>query len=291
MDTFWIILTGCLVAANCALTGVFLVMRRMSMLGDAISHAVLPGIAIAFLLSGSRAGLPVLIGAASFGLLATWLIEFFHSKARMYTDAAIGLSFTMLFAIGVIIINYFADMVDLDADCVLHGEIAFVPLDTTSIFNMQVPRAVVSLTIVLCMVLALFLIGFKGLFLTSFDPAYAASIGVLVGLWHYVLMGFVSLVTVVSFESVGAVLVVAFLIVPPATAYMLSDDFKVLVLLALILGCTAASPGYFLSWWVDGSVAAAMTVVLGFQFLLAFLFSPHNGILPIGRRKKFKGIH
>ncbi len=132
LNDFWIILTGALVASSCALLGCFLILRKMAMIGDAISHAVLPGIVIAFLISGSRASVPMLIGAALIGVLTTFLIEFVSKKARMQNDAAIGLVFTFMFALGIILLTLFADKMDLDADCVLHGEILFVPLDLLS---------------------------------------------------------------------------------------------------------------------------------------------------------------
>jgi manganese/zinc/iron transport system permease protein len=129
MDAFYIILTGSLVALCCGLLGSFLLLRQMAMVGDAISHAVLPGIVIAFLLSGSRDALPMLVGAAALGVLATVLIEWLRRVGRVQTDASIGLSYTTLFAIGIILISLFARQVDLDQECVLYGEIAYVPLD------------------------------------------------------------------------------------------------------------------------------------------------------------------
>src|SRR4051812_23293078 len=130
MDTIFIILTGSLVAASCGLLGCYLVLRKMALIGDAISHAVLPGIVIAFLISGSRDSLVMIAGAGVIGLLTTFLIEFLHRKARLQEDASIGVIFTTLFALGVILISYYAENIDLDQDCVLYGEIAFVPLDT-----------------------------------------------------------------------------------------------------------------------------------------------------------------
>jgi len=280
MNAFWIILTGSLVAVTCGLLGCFLTLRKMAMVGDAISHAVLPGIVIAFLLSG-KDSLPILIGAASFGLLTTFIIEYLQNTGKLQGDAAIGLTFTFLFAIGVILIAVYADQIDLDQDCVLHGEIAYVPLDiwlTESGINLG-PTPVWILSTVFLLVLAIILIGYKGLFLTTFDPAYALSIGISTTLWHYLLMGAVSLTTVVSFESVGAVLVVAFLVGPPSIAYLLTDRLPVMLLLSSIAGILAAFGGYFLAVWIDGSIAGAMTVVLGIEFLLTFIFAPRYGLM------------
>jgi manganese/zinc/iron transport system permease protein len=253
----------------------------MAMVGDAISHAVLPGIVIAFLLTGSRDSLPMLIGAGLLGVLTTFLIEFFHRYARVQSDAAIGVTFTWLFAIGIILISVFAGQVDLDQDCVLYGEIAYVPLDlwiTEGGLSLG-PRTVWTIGIVTILIIGFIIIGYKELFLTAFDPGYAAAIGVSTSLWYYLLMTAVSLTTVASFESVGAILVVALLVAPPATAYLLTDNFKTMLALSVLLGIAASFAGYYLAVWMDGSIAGAIATITGLEFLLAFLFSPSRGIL------------
>ncbi len=253
----------------------------MAMIGDAISHAVLPGIVIAFLISGSRSSIPVLLGATFIGVLTTFLIEFISKKARMQHDAAIGLVFTFLFALGIILLTLFADKMDLDADCVLHGEILFVPLDmlSTGTFFDVIPRKIWILLIAFLLVLILIRLGYKGFFLTSFDPSYALSIGVSVTIWNYVLMSLVSLVTVVSFESVGAILVVAFLVVPAATAYLLTDKLIWMLGIAMLVGIMASIVGYFIAKWLDSSIPGAMTAALGIQFFIVFLLAPKYGLL------------
>ncbi len=280
--SFWIILTGALVASSCALLGCFLVLRKMSMIGDAISHAVLPGIVIAFLISGSRSSLPMLIGAALVGVFTTFLIEFISKKAKMQNDAAIGLVFTFLFAVGIIMLTLFADKMDLDADCVLHGEILFIPLDilTTGTFVDIVPRKIWILFIVFIIVIIALRIGYKGFLITTFDPSYAVSVGISAVLWHYVLMTLVSLVTVVSFESVGAILVVAFLVVPAASAYLLTDNLVRMLLIAVGVGVLSSILGYFLAKWLDSSIPGSMTATLGILFLISFLLAPKYGLLP-----------
>ncbi len=287
MNAFWIILAGSLAATTCALLGCFLILRRMAMIGDAISHAVLPGIVAAFILTGSRDALPMLAGAGLLGVFSTFLIEFFHRKARLQADAAIGVTFTWLFALGIILISVYAGKIDLDQDCVLYGEIAYTPIDVwiTDAGRNMGPRAVWILSSVLLLVAALIAAFFRPLFLTSFDPGYAASIGVATGLWHYILMGAVSLSTVAAFESVGAILVVALLVAPPATAFLLTDKFKIMLLLAVFLGIAASVAGYFLAAFVNGSIAGAIATITGLQFLLALLFSPSHGILYSKRHK------
>ncbi|WP_299761739.1 metal ABC transporter permease [uncultured Pontibacter sp.] len=281
MNAFWIILTGSLVATCCSLLGCYLILRRMAMVGDAISHAVLPGIVIAFLFTGSRDSVPMLIGAGLLGVLTTFLIEFFHRYARVQADASIGVTFTWLFAIGIILISVFAGQVDLDQDCVLYGEIAYVPLDlwiTEGGLSLG-PGTVWTLGFVTILIILFITFGYKELFLTAFDPAFAAAIGISTTAWYYSLMTAVSLTTVASFESVGAILVVALLVAPPATAYLLTDKFKSMLLISVLAGIIASVAGYYLAVWIDGSIAGAIATVTGIEFTLAFLFSPTRGIL------------
>ncbi len=268
MTDFWIILAGSLVAISCSLLGCFLILRRMAMIGDAISHAVLPGIVIAFLISGSRESVPMLLGAGLLGIFSTFLIEFFHTKARLQTDAAIGVTFTWLFALGIILISVYAGQVDLDQDCVLYGEIAYVPIDllfSSGGLNLG-PKAVWVMGSVLVIIIFFIVTFYKQLFITTFDSAFALSLGYSVLVWHYALMGIVSLTTVAAFESVGAILVVAFLIVPAATAYLITHQLKTMLWLSALVSVLATILGYGLAVWVNGSVTGAMATVTGIIF-------------------------
>lgn len=286
MNSFWIILAGSLVAVSCGLLGCYLILRKMAMVGDAISHAVLPGIVVAFMLSGSRDSITMLIGAGTIGILTTFLIEFFHRKGKLQIDASIGVTFTWLFAIGVIMISLFAGQVDIDQDCVLYGEIAYVPLDLwiTKAGTLMGPRTIYISGFVLLIVVSFILLGYKELFVTTFDPALATAVGISTTLWHYLLMGAVSLTTVASFESVGAILVVALLVAPASTAYLITHNFKYMLALSALIGVLIAISGYYLAVWLDGSIAGAMATMSGVFFGIAFLFSPSNGILTQKRR-------
>ena len=189
MNDFYVILTASLVAINCSLMGSFLIMRKMVMIGDAISHAVLPGIFIAYMISGSAASLPILIGASVSGIVASVLIEWFTKKVRLQSDAAIGISYTFLFALGVILISKFGQNVDLDQQCVLYGELEYVSLSLSPVINgFMLPRQAIILGIVCLILLTAVIIGYKGLIITTFDPSYALATGVSVGFWHYLLM-------------------------------------------------------------------------------------------------------
>lgn len=279
-STALILLTGSLAAASCALVGSFLLLKKMSMMGDAISHAILPGIAIAFLLTASRNTLPMLIGAGAFGLLTVYLTEFFSKKGRLMQDTSMGLVFTSLFAFGVIIISLFAAHVDLDQECVLYGEIAYTPWDVWFWGDVNMgPRPTWILASVLMINIIFVISSFKELKVYTFDKELALALGIPVTLIHYSLMGSVSLTTIAAFESVGAILVVALLIVPPATAYLLTQNLKKMIILAMIIGVASAVGGYYLALLVNGTIAGAIAVFTGFFFTLAFLFSPTDGVL------------
>jgi manganese/zinc/iron transport system permease protein len=278
--TFWIIFTAILVASSCSLLGTFLVLRRMALLGDALSHAVLPGIAIAFFLSDSRAVLPMFFGAAVFGLITTLLVEIFYRRWRVPEDAAIGIVFTALFALGVVLISVYAGAVDLDQECVLYGEIAYTPWDMLLWDNTEIgPRPVWILGTVLLLNILLVVCFYKELLISSFDPAMAVSVGISATLMHYLLMGAVSLTTVAAFESVGAILVVAMLIVPGAAAYLWSDSLPKILLTAVLFGVISAVAGYYLASIWDSSIAGAMVVVLGIVFLLSLFLAPRQGVV------------
>lgn len=288
MTDFWIILTGTLVAATCGILGCFLVLRKMAMVGDAISHSVLPGIAIAFLISGTRDSMLMLVGAAVLGLITVFLIQMLQNGG-LQSDASIGIVFTALFAVGVIIISRNAAHIDLDLDCVLFGEIAYVQWDTLIINGYDMgPAAVWMLGGVLLIVLLVIGLFYKQFKLCAFDPALAAAVGIPVALFHYLLMGLVSLSTVASFESVGAILVVGMLIVPASTAYLLTDRLSVMLLYSVLIGAVSSAGGYYMAKWLDASIAGAMIAVAGLLFALAFVFSPLHGL--VARRRKRRGL-
>ena len=277
---FWVVLTGALATGSCALLGTFLVLRKMSLLGDALSHAVLPGIVIAFLLTDSRAIVPMFIGAALFGLLTTFLVEMFHRRWNVPEDASIGVVFTALFALGVVLVTVYAGQVDLDQECVLYGEIAYTPWDILLWGETSLgPRPVWILGGVFVLDLLLVVLFYKELKIASFDPAMAVAVGINATLVHYLLMGAVSLTTVAAFESVGAILVVAMLIVPGAAAYLWSDRLPVILCVAVSFGMASALGGYWLAAMWDSSIAGAMVVVVGGIFFVSLFLAPNQGVL------------
>lgn len=278
--TVTILVTGSLVGASCALVGSFLVLRKMALLGDAISHAVLPGIVLAFLLTGDRSALPMVLGAGALGLVTVFLVELFHRSRRLAEDASIGVVFPALFSVGVLLIARYTSQVDLDLDCVLYGEIAYVPWDLWLVGDTSLgPRALWVNGAVLVLDLAFVLLFYKELKLSTFDPALAASLGFSPVLLHYLLMGAVSVTVVGAFESVGAILVVAMLVVPPATAYLLTDQLGRMLALAVGLGVVSAVGGYAVAHALDASIAGAMAAVAGLLFGVGLAASPRHGLV------------
>ncbi len=269
------------------MVGCFLILRRMAMLGDAISHTVLLGIVGSFLVSGSLEGMPMLIGATIVGMLTAFFVQLLL-QSGVQSDAAIGVVFTALFAVGVVLVSLYASRVHLDLEHVLYGEIAYSPWDTLVINGIDVgPKAVWIVGGVLLFSLLIIGLFYKELKISSFDPQMAVAVGIPVVFIHYLLMGLVSLTTVASFDSVGAILVVAMLIVPGATAYLLTDRLSIMLLLSALVGVLSAILGYYMATILDASIAGSMSTVAGILFALAFIFSPSHGLLSRVMARKF----
>lgn len=275
----WIMVIGALVAGSAGLVGCFLILRRMAMLGDAISHAVLPGIVVAFLLTDSRNTLVMVLGAGMVGLLTTFLVETLH-RAGVQEEAGMGVIFTALFALGVVLVTVFAENVHLDLDHVLYGEIAYAPWEPLIVGGTELgPVSAWTMGVIFLLNVGVIRVMYKELKICAFDPQMAAAVGINVALVHYVLMGLVSVTTVGAFESVGAILVVAMLTLPGATAYLLTERLGHMLLLSVVQGALSSVLGYFLARWLDSSIAGAMTTVSGALFVLAFLFAPKQGLV------------
>jgi manganese/zinc/iron transport system permease protein len=284
----WIALMGFLVAAACGLIGNYLILRRMALVGDAISHSVLPGLAIAFLLAGSRGTLTMFLGALVAAVATTLIIEVIHKKTRVKQDAAIGIAFSSLFALGVLLISLFADKVDLDQDCVLYGEIALVPLEPMATLGGGTlgPPSVVRMAVVAVVVLALIALFYKELLVSSFDPGLAATLGINATVVHYTLMSMLSVVVVSAFEAVGAILVIAMLILPGATASLLTHRLPRVLGLSVLHAALSSVLGVHLAVWLDCSVAGAMVVMGTVLFTLAWVFAPEQGQIARLRRHR-----
>jgi manganese/zinc/iron transport system permease protein len=284
----WIGLMGFCVAAACALVGNYLILRRMALIGDAVSHSVLPGLVIAFLLSQSRGTLPMFLGALAAGGLTTVIIDGIHRHTRVKQDAAIGIAFSTLFAIGVLLTVIYAEQIDLDADCVLYGEIAFVPLEPMITMGGVVlgPESLVRMAAVFGAVGLLVVVFYKELLVTSFDAALARSLGINPTVAHYGLMAALSIVVVSAFESVGAILVIAMLILPGATASLLTERLSRVHLLGLGHAALSSWLGVTIGVWLDCSVAAAMVVAGALIFGAVWVLAPRQGLIARWRRQR-----
>lgn len=273
-------------AIACALPGAFLVLRRVSMLSDAISHAILPGIVVAFFLTEDLNSPLLILGAALTGVLTAAIIEALGRTRRVRQDAAIGLVFPLLFSIGVILIARYAGGVHLDVDAVLLGELAFAPFDRVTLAGFDAgPKALWVMGAVLVVNVAFIATFFKELKVSTFDSALAATLGFSPILLHYLLMGAVSVTAVGAFDAVGSVLVVALIVGPPAAAYLLTDRLSTLLLLSAAIGTVAAVAGYWFAYAIDASIAGSMAAAVGLLFLLAILFAPDQGIVAARRRR------
>lgn len=273
-------------AAACALPGVFLVLRRMALMSDAISHAILLGIVLAFFVTGNIASPLLIAAAAATGVLTVSLVETLHRTRRVKEDAAIGLVFPALFSIGVILISRYAGNVHLDVDAVLLGELAFAPFNRLEFGGVDVgPRTLWVMLVVLAINAVFILACYKELKLTTFDAALAGALGFAPGLIHYGFMTLVSVTAVGAFDAVGSVLVVALMIGPPSAAYLLTDRLPRMIALSVGIGIASALSGYWMSYLLDVSIAGSMATMTGVFFALTFLFAPERGAVALARRR------
>lgn len=280
-----------MVAISCALPGTFLVLRKMSMMSDAITHTILLGIVIAFFATHDLAS-PLLIGgAALMGVVTVWLTEMLSRTRLLAEDAAIGVVFPLLFSVSIILITRYAGSVHLDTDSVLLGELAFAPFDRMIVGGVDIgAKAIYTTGALLLLNLAAVIVFFKELKVATFDPMLAAVLGFSPALIHYGLMTSVSLTTVGAFQAVGSVLVVAFMIGPPVTAYLLTDDLKRMLILSGCIGALSGVLGYQAAALLDVSIAGCMAVVTGLLFLAVFIFAPGRGLVSALRRRRHQKL-
>jgi manganese/zinc/iron transport system permease protein len=280
-------------AVACALPGVFLVLRRMAMMADAISHVLLLGIVVAFLLVRDLHSPLLLVGAGLSGVGIAALVELLQRTKLVREDAAIGLVFPALFSLGVILVSLKTRNIHLDVDAVLLGEIAYAPFRRfyfgpfrpLHIGSFSLPQSLVLMTPVLIANVALLSLFYKELKLATFDAALAKSLGFMPALLHYLLMTVVSETAVTAFDAVGMVLVVALMVVPAATAYLLTDRLTHMLILSAVIAVIASVAGYWLAHWADANIAGSMTTALGAIFGAVFLFAPQRGLLAAALRR------
>lgn len=280
-------LVACTVAAACSLSGVFLILRRMAMMSDVISHAILPGIVIAFFITHDITSPFLVIGAALTGVVTVALVELLSATRLVREDASMGLVFPALFSVGVILIARHAGRVHLDTDAVLLGEIAFAPFNRLLLFGYDLgPKSLWVMGAILVLNLALILALYKELKLATFDGALAAALGFSPLVLHYLLMGMVSVTAVGAFDAVGSILVVALMIAPPASAFLMTYRLGVLMVLSVLYGIASAVSGYWLAYGLDASIAGSMATMAGVFFFATYLAAPHRGLIAVFLRRR-----
>ena len=280
-------LIAMVVAIACAIPGVFLVLRKMALISDAISHSILPGIVIGFFITQDLNS-PLLIAlAAVTGVITVVLVEWIQKTGLVKEDTAIGLVFPALFSIGVILIAKNANDVHLDVDAVLLGELAFAPFDRLMMSGMDMgPKSLWIMGVILLVTLLLLLLFYKELKVSTFDVGLSAAMGISPMVMHYGLMSVSSVTVVGAFDAVGAILVVALMITPAATAYLLTSNLKKMLLISVGIGIFSAIGGYWLAHLLDASISGSMTTVLAFVFLMVYLFAPGKGLIAVLYRQR-----
>ncbi|MAP54408.1 metal ABC transporter permease [Altibacter sp.] len=276
-----------IVAISCAIPGVFLVLRKMALISDAISHSILPGIVAGFFITQDLNSPLLILLAAITGVITVVLVETIQKTGLVKEDTAIGLVFPALFSIGVILIAKNANDVHLDIDAVLLGELAFAPFDRLILSGMDVgPKSLWLMGSILLITVSLLFLFFKELKVSTFDAGLSSALGISPVVMHYGLMSVSSVTVVGAFDAVGAILVVALMIAPAATAYLLTSDLKRMIGLSIGFGLFAAIGGYWVAHVLDASISGSMTSVLGLVFLGVYLFAPQKGLLAVLYRQK-----
>ena len=263
-----------LVGIACGVLGCFVVLRRMALIGDALSHAVLPGVVIAFLITGSSGILGLFLGALFAGLVTAGLIKLVSQYSRTKEDSAIGIVFTALFALGIVLISSLSRGTHFDLKCFLFGDPLAVGTD--DLWMMTIVAPLVILTVVLL---------YHRLKIASFDPVVAAAMGISVGAVHYLLMGMLSATVVAGLKTTGVVLVVAMVITPASAAYQLCNRLWSMLLLAGVFGALSAVAGMSLAFVTNSPTGPAMVLVATILFGLAMVLSPQHGLLFAAWRK------
>ena len=261
-------LIAILISVACSLLGVFLVLRSMSMLTDAISHTILLGIVLSFFITHKLDSPLLIIGATLVGLLTVYLVELITDTNLVKEDAAIGIVLSVLFSIAVILVSKYTANIHLDIDAVLLGEIAFAPFHIIEIFGFKIASGIINGLSILILNLLVITIFFKEIKISIFDRALALTLGLLPEVFHYLLMSLVSVTAVVSFDVVGATLMISFMIGPATTAYMISKNLKMMLIYSALIGAISSILGYHLAVFLDVSISGSIAVVIGVIFFM-----------------------
>lgn len=275
-----ILLIAIIIAISSSLIGVFLVIRKMSMMTDAISHTVLLGIVLAFLIIPDLNSPLLIFGAVVMGIITVFLTEGLVKTKLIREDAATGVIFPLLFSIAIIIISLVVSDVHMDIDAVLLGKLELASIEQLVIFNKAIgPKALYIGLLILIINITFIVVFYKELKLISFDSALATTLGFMPFIIHYLLMGLVSLTAVTSFSSVGSILVIALMIGPPITAMQFTKDLKYTLIFSTIIAVINSVVGYFIAIMLNVTIAGIIATTTLATFLLVLFFNPKSGII------------
>lgn len=289
-----ITLIAVVVAIACALPGVFLVLRGVTMVSDAITHTVLLGIVLAFFITQDLNSPLLMIGATAVGVATVWLIETIQRSNLVSNDAAIGIVFPLFFSIAIIMITLYAGDVHLDEDAVLMGELAFAPFRRLDLFGYDLGPQSLWVMLVILIINSLFIFFFyKELKVTTFDPAFAAALGFSPVIIHYALMTLVSLTAVGAYDSVGSILIVGFMVGPALSGYLLTHSLNKMIVITIVMAVINSVSGVQMAFLLDTTIAGMIAVVTGITTLLILVFSPKKGLFKhqINQNKALKNMN
>lgn len=275
-----ILIIAIFVSASCSVIGNFLILRSTAMMSDAISHSVLLGIVLVFFIVQSLNSPFLIVGAALSGLATVLLVDLFNRKKYINKDASIGFVFSLLFSIAIIVISMYARNVHLDVNVALLGELAFAPFNRFMVNGLDIgPKSLYVMATLFVLNLLFVVIFYKELKITTFDRSLSKSFGFSPSWINLMLMAMVSITCVAAFDAVGSVLVIAYMIIPPATAFLITERLSLMIIVSVIIGVVASVIGFFLADLVNANIAGSISVVCGSLFMLTMFFSPKNGII------------
>ncbi len=275
-------------AAACSILGVFLVLKDLSMLMDAISHSVILGVAIAALATRDVNSPLLIIGAGLFGLLTVISIEGLIKSGLIRSDSSVGIIFPLFFSLGIILISKFGRNMHLDVDCILMGQILFASYDKMIFMGMNISKSLIKMSVMFTVNLAFVVIFFKELKLNTFDEEYATLNGFSAAILSYSLMGLVSITAVTAFDVVGAILVIAFMIAPAASAYLITKKLSHTIFMSVLIGVLEATLAYYISLWLNLSMAGVTATIMGIVFILILIFNKEGFIMQTKSRREHK---
>ena len=292
IEQIQILMIAIVVSTACVIPGVFLVLRKVALMSDAISHAILLGIVLMFFLVENLHSPLLMAGAVLAGLLTVALTEAVINSKKIKEDAAIGLIFPVFFSLGVILISKYAKDVHLDVDSILLGELAYAPFNQLIVNGIELGPISLWIMSGILIINGIFIkLFYKELKLSTFDPGLAMSLGFSPTLLHYGLMSIVSVTAVGAFDAVGSILVVALMITTPSAAYLLTNKLSKMIALSIIIGIVTAILGYLMAVKLNSTIAGSMATMSGVIFLLALFLSPTQGLVQkYSKRKKQKII-